>query len=353
MNVRKIELEQNSKGVAEVARVLERHIQSAHLNFLFGSGASIPAIQLAGTIEYEIDKHLANSEDHQANRKALDFIEELEYQHDFLPDKYTPGDDTDMTLKNYMNFLEAIDRILFERKNILLPRQANIFTTNYDEFFEVAASKLPSLLLNDGFNRRIGSTGFEFAPEVFFDRIYRAGTVYRHQAEVPAVNLIKMHGSISWKRQEEERIVFGKAETYQLTSVEKDNPQDVVDALATRAVILPNMRKFESTLLDRIYFDLLRLYSNAMEVENTLLFVFGFSFADEHVLDITRRALRNPTAKVVIFAYSFDGVADYERKFSTHRNVVIVHPIQGAHIDFQTLNSLFKQIGTTPEAIHG
>ena len=298
VNVRKIELEQNSKGVAEVARVLERHIQSAHLNFLFGSGASIPAIQLAGTIEYEIDKHLANSEDHQANRKALDFIEELEYQHDFLPDKYTPGDDTDMTLKNYMNFLEAIDRILFERKNILLPRQANIFTTNYDEFFEVAASKLPSLLLNDGFNRRIGSTGFEFAPEVFFDRIYRAGTVYRHQAEVPAVNLIKMHGSISWKRQEEERIVFGKAETYQLTSVEKDNPQDVVDALATRAVILPNMRKFESTLLDRIYFGPFFDCTRMLWRSRILSCLFsGSPLRMSMWLDITRRALRNPTCE--------------------------------------------------------
>ena len=35
----------------KIAQLLERYIQSAHLNFLFGSGASIPAIQLAGTVE--------------------------------------------------------------------------------------------------------------------------------------------------------------------------------------------------------------------------------------------------------------------------------------------------------------
>lgn len=335
-----------------VALVLERHIQSAHLNFLFGSGASSPAIELAGTVEQEIDKCLARSQYDEANQQALEFIEDLEYQHQFLPDDYTEGDDTDITLQNYVRFMQSIDRILFERKNILLPRQANIFTTNYDEFFEVAASKLPSLLLNDGFNRRVGGDGFQYGPEAFFDRVYRSGTVYRHQSEVPSVNLIKLHGSVSWKRDEDQRIVFGSAETHQLTVVEKDNPPVVASALAKRAVILPNMRKFESTLLDRIYFDLLRLYSNALEIENSLLFVFGFSFADQHILDITRRALRNPTAKVVLFAYSSADVVDFEAKFSAHRNVLIIHPGEGSSIDFSALNLLFERIGAEPETLH-
>lgn len=334
------------------ATLLERYIQSAHLNFLFGSGASMPAIQLAGTVEQEIDQHLAVGEHEEANKKALTFIEELEYQHGFLPAGYTDGDDTDLTLQNYLRFLGSLDRLLFERKNILLPRQANVFTTNYDEFFEVAASLLPSLVLNDGFNRRIGNSGFEYAPELFFDRVYRSGTVYQHQSEIPSVNLIKVHGSISWKRQANEKIVLGAPETDQLTETQKNNPQEVREALAKRAVILPNMRKFESTLLDRVYFDLLRLYSNAMEMENALLFVFGFSFADEHILDITRRALRNPTAKVVIFAYSQNGAADFKKKFSAHRNVLIIKPEEGQHIGFPELNSLFDAIGVTPEEIH-
>lgn len=336
----------------KVARLLERYVQSAHLSFLFGSGASIPAIQLAGTVEQEIDNHLTASEYNEANEKALTFIEELEYQHGFLAAGYTEGDDTDITLQNYLRFLSSIDRILFERKNILLPRQANIFTTNYDEFFEVAASLLPSLVLNDGFNRRIGNSKFDYAPELFFDRFYRSGTVYQHQSEIPSVNLIKVHGSISWKRQADEKITLGEPEEYQLTTVQKNNPQDVKDALSKRSVILPNMRKFESTLLDRVYFDLLRLYTNAMERENALLFVFGFSFSDAHIFDITRRSLRNPTAKVVIFAFSQNGAADFAEKFSTHRNVLIIKPTGGEHIGFQELNSLFDMIGIVHKAIH-
>lgn len=337
----------------KVARLLERFVQSARLNFLFGSGASMPAIQLAGTVEQEIDQHLGAKEYEEANIKALTFIEELEYQHGFLPDGYTEGDDTDTTLKNYLKFLSSVDRMLFERKNILLSRQANIFTTNYDEFFEVAASFLPSLVLNDGFNRRIGHAGFEYAPELFFDRIYRSGAVYQHQSEVPTVNLIKVHGSISWKREASRKILLGRPETHQLTTIQKNNPAEVLTALSKRAVILPNMRKFESTLLDRVYFDLLRLFSNAMEMENALLIVFGFSFADEHILDITRRALRNPTAKVVIFAYSRGSVADFEAKFRAHRNVLVIQPIDGQHIGFSELNALFEIIGTGSETIHG
>jgi len=340
------------KDLEKVARLLERYIQSARLNFLFGSGASMPAIQLAGTVEQEIDQHLEASEHEEANIKALSFIEELEYQNGFLPEGYTVGDDTDVTLKNYLSFLSSVDRILFERKNILLSRQANVFTTNYDEFFEMAASFLPSLVLNDGFNRRVGNGGFEYAPELFFDRLYRSGAVYQHQSEVPTVNLIKVHGSISWKREAGRKIVLGKPETQQLTVIQKNNPAEVRDALSKRAVILPNMRKFESTLLDRVYFDLLRLYSNAMEMENALLFVFGFSFADEHILDITRRALRNPTAMVVIFAYSQGSVADFEIKFSSHRNVLVIRPSEGQHIGFPELNALFDMIGVNHETIH-
>ena len=333
----------------EVHQMIERYVQSGHVNFLVGSGASRPAIELAGGVEAEIDAELALGNETEADKKALEFIEELEYQNGFLPDKFTDGDDTDQTLQNYVSFLTSVDRMLFERKNILLPRQANIFTTNYDEFIESAAIALPSTLLNDGFNRRVGTGEFHFSPEVLFDRVYRSGTVYENQSEVPAINLMKLHGSLSWRRESEDRILYGNNYFDELTAVQKDNPAEVSEALAKRAVILPNMRKFESTLLDRVYFDLLRLYSNAMEKENALLFVFGFSFADQHILDITCRALRNPTAKVIIFAYSEEAADGFELKFNAYRNALVVHPIEGRVIDFPVINEIFANVGREVE----
>jgi len=75
------------------------------------------------------------------------------------------------------------------------------------------------MVLNDGFNRRIGNSGFEYAPELFFDCVYGSGAVYQHQSEIPSVNLVKVHGSISWKRQADEKIMPGEPEKIQLTAI--------------------------------------------------------------------------------------------------------------------------------------
>lgn len=336
----------------DIPRLIERYIQSGHINFLIGSGASRPAINLAGDIENEINTHLQIGDINEANVIALNFIEEVEYQNGFLPTGYTIGDATDITLNQYIEFLRAVDRILFERKNILLPRQANIFTTNYDEFIESAASFLPSTILNDGFERRVGSATFSFSPEILFDRVYRSNTIYTNQSEIPSLNLIKMHGSTSWRRESDDRILFGHHSCHELTAVEKISPSLVSSALSQRAVILPNMRKFESTLLDRVYFDLLRIYSNALDKENSLLIAFGFSFADDHILDITRRALRNPTAQLIILAFDEASANGFEAKFTAHRNVAVVTPSDGNFIDFPAINRIFDSIAPSLESSH-
>lgn len=113
----------------DVRKLTESYIQSGNLNFLVGSGASMPAINVAGNIEAEINSLLVGGNAEDADIMALEFIEDLaETNVDLLTDI----DDQPIieTLANYTEFLSAVDGILFERKNILLPRQANIFTTN-------------------------------------------------------------------------------------------------------------------------------------------------------------------------------------------------------------------------------
>lgn len=47
------------------------------------------------------------------------------------------------------------------------------------------------------------------------------------------------------------------------------------------------------------------MYSNELEKENSLLFVMGFSFADEHIKELTLRvANSNPTLIIIIFCHS-------------------------------------------------
>lgn len=333
-----------SDNPEDVRKLTESYIQSGNLNFLVGSGASMPAVKVAGNIEAEINSLLIGGNVADADLKALEFIEELaETNVDLLADI----DDQPITetLANYTDFLSAVDGILFERKNILLPRQANIFTTNYDLFIEKAASKLPNVTLNDGFDRTsaVGSR-YVFSPEKYFDRTYRSGSSNERIAELPVMNLIKVHGSLSWQRDGDKEIRFASNGVSLSGHVQKNNPGAVSIALAKRAVILPNVRKFESTLMERVYFDLLRLYSNCMDRDNALLIAFGFSFADEHILDITRRALRNPTAQLLIFAYSSANVAAFSDKFSQNRNVTVVDPGAGPPTDFKVFNSILRQV---------
>lgn len=50
------------------------------------------------------------------------------------------------------------------------------------------------------------------------------------------------------------------------------------------------------------------MYSNELEKQNTLLIAFGFSFRDEHILEITRRSLINPS--LLLYAFYYDETFD-------------------------------------------
>lgn len=325
----------------ELLRMLVAYIQSGHISFLIGSGASMPAIKTAGNIEKTINDLLSEGKANEANLASVGFIEEIDAVHAALA---APTPQVEQTLGGYRSFLSALDSLLFNRKNVLLPRQANIFTTNYDMFVEHAASLIPTVILNDGFDRSPNvSSNFPFAWERYFDRTYRSGTSYSHHTEVPTINLIKLHGSLSWKRHSGS-IVFDSSPRKKLSAEAKQKPSDVQTYLADHFLILPNFKKFHSTLMDRIYYDLLRIFSNSMDRENATLFSFGFSFADEHILDITLRALRNPTAQLVIFCYDHQSREIYLGLFARHRNVLIIAPANGTNIDFARMSGFFTSL---------
>lgn len=330
-------------SIADASEALVSYIQSGNLSFFIGSGASYPAIELAGDIEAKINIELKKGNLTAANLLALSFVEELARQCQKLVDANEQGDVSE-TLSNYIDFLSAIDRLLFERKNHLLPRQANVFTTNYDIFLEEAASRLPSLVLNDGFDRTSPkSFSFRFAPEQFFDRIYRSGLVYSRQAELPTINLVKLHGSLTW-RQVKTGIVSTILASTALSAEDREDPQLVIAALKKRAVILPNLLKFDSTVLDRTYYDLLRIFANTIEKENSVLLVFGFSFSDEHIRDIALRSMRNPTSQLILFAYNDAASEEYQELFAAQRNVLIVAPLAEEVISFNSFNAAIESV---------
>lgn len=100
------------------------------------------------------------------------------------------------------------------------------------------------------------------------------------------------------------------------------------------------------------------MFSNSLERENSLLFVMGFSFADEHIRSIVKRALKtNPTLVVIVFAYEDNDENSYRSKFEENfSNLMIVTPSNYNEdnslkdeskidkFDFKSVNNVFQNL---------
>ncbi|MEO7028144.1 MAG: hypothetical protein ABI147_01920 [Acidobacteriaceae bacterium] len=121
----------------------------------------------------------------------------------------------------------------------------------------------------------------------------------------------------------------------------------------------PTKEKFKHTIMNQTYYELLRLYSNELEKENTVLFAMGFFFADEHIREITLRAANsNPTLLIYVFAHTADAKSEIEKRFGLtnvkNENIVLMAPGEGAgddlKYDLPTINKLiFSDILDQPE----
>ncbi len=329
----------------DIRKSLARSFQSGHVNFLIGSGASLPAIPAAGAIEQEIAHLFATSKDEAARSRMYEFLEGIQGPMNKLIED-EDDDKNAETLGHYKDYLGIVETILSERRTTLLPKQATIFTTNYDLFVEKASVSYHALKLNDGFSRAPSlDNRMEYSSRTFFNTTYNTGNLYNYKVEIPCINLIKLHGSLSWKKDEED-IVFRVA-TKPLLAAAKTRKQ-IKEFIEDYAVVLPQTTKFRTTLMDRTYYELLRIYANELDCENTLLVAFGFSFGDEHIFDITKRALKNPTLRLVVFAFDEAAKEAYGAKFDGHNNVDIIVPPAGAQIGFEKFNEAMR--GFLPKA---
>ena len=78
-------------------------------------------------------------------------------------------------------------------------------------------------------------------------------------------------------------------------------PADIADfwkAYKELPVVNPTKWKFHETVFEEHYNQALRTLSYELEKPNTVFIIFGFSFADEHILSLVKRSLSNPTLKV-------------------------------------------------------
>ncbi|MWB94025.1 hypothetical protein GON26_06600 [Flavobacterium sp. GA093] len=340
-------------------------IESSHFNFLIGSGASRNYLETLSNIETlltELDKE-SHEDKLEKWYKVLNVSIKYWYyekcirgnikliQEDFAlsPEKEIEFNDTN---KNYIDFLQALNVLVLKRRNKLLPKEVNIFTTNMDLFLDVNLDKL-GLEFNDGFSGKFNQT---FDTSNYQKSFFKNSSQYSISSELPLFNLFKLHGSITWDKSSEDVIRYNEnAEVLinlnkitfsddELITLVKDDgggiiPRDYfelknelikrdftdldiasyekfIEEYDKLVMINPTKEKFENTTLRLEYYEQMRMYSNILERENSVMFVSGFSFADEHIKEITRRALNsNPTLLIIVFNFSDSGKTYIETLF--------------------------------------
>ena len=338
-------------------------VQDSHLNFLIGAGTSAPFFAPLGDVEKVLTSLPRNTEEAALARAS---VQRYFFDSVLVPNLRLLADPLDAEatslIKSYARFYVTLNQILLKRRNSLLGKQVNVFTTNVDMVSEVALERF-EIALNDGFVGKIN-------PRLDLGEIsavrLRQGAHYEYRSEVPTVNLFKLHGSASWRGVGDD-IYFdhgltlthdvqaaSTATTEDLLSISGKDEVDRIKLLAaakgktrTQAVkdftavynrlriVNPEKTKFANTVLEKTYYELIRRFSNELEKENCVLFAHGFSFRDEHLLDlVVRAASSNPTLLVVIFCYDRDSKTSVEAQFPQERmknqNIVFVQPATAA-----------------------
>jgi hypothetical protein len=375
--------------------VLRNYIQSANLSFLIGSGLSLPFLTTLNKIEENLTK-LGWKDDSGSNVIRASIYKEYFNKVIFpnICDGLTDDeqDKFDSVLNSYKKFLLTWNDILHRRCGGLLSKQVNIYTTNIDLFMERAAEET-KVEFNDGFR---GTMKPSFDESMFQKSVHKNSLYFQNSSELPSFNLLKIHGSINWNAGADGSInrdndcALVKSVHSKLACIDSSlfvNNYDTVDEmqidLSSRtndeiqqaseemcefmneynkfAMVNPNKGKFSLTVTDSHFYELMRIYSNSLEKENSLLMVMGFSFADEHILNMTIRAAKlNPTLQVIIFAYEDNCAEGYREKFKGLANVLTLTPtelcksnfdlkLNIAKFDFEGLNSLFEKVrGSLP-----
>jgi len=322
-------------------------VQSSHLNFLIGAGLSTPFLPLLGDIETRLSSETKKEERTKIKKEYFEKV--MMPNLEIVGGKINAGkkSDFDKTCKDYKNFFELLSHILLKRESTILSKQTNIFTTNIDILMETVLEQ-SGLEYNDGFTGRINST---FSLSNFKKSILKRSLHFENVSEIPIFNLIKIHGSLTWNKTDN-KIMFSKLSHFDKSLLKKKD-EDFEEQYQKLAIINPEKKKLEETVVDLTYYELLRMYSSELEKENAVLFIIGFSMEDEHIREITlRTANSNPTLKIYIFCHGKDNNSKMKNKMETDKlrysNIEIVEPTEGKNLTLEKINeSYFKEILNT------
>lgn len=385
-----------------------KEINGKNINYLIGSGINVPVIPTLsiGNLAYSFEELITHELiEHESIHYKLMFI--YFYVKTIKAGYLKDEELTEELAKKYYKFVNILIFYLTTQSNDK-PKRVNIFTTNYDLIFETTfdaiSQKNNQVTFNDG------SYGFikrQISSERFHIKSLQSGVFDRFSFEIPVINLIKLHGSLSWAIDKERIKVDYEANPLSKfnESIEEMNIESIIDSLHEKLVkrkvidilieqepcifdvqeekftidiehyytmkineeknllnqeytlyeavdllkseldviqhdfkdrfkfdefndifksliiVSPTKEKFNETIFQQHYYQMLRILSQELERKQTVLIVFGFSFNDEHILDIIRRSAFNNELMIYIIAFSEEKQKEIKEKFNEYNNI--------------------------------
>lgn len=351
-------------------------IYNKDVNFLFGSGASfgvLPTLKLgiqkdggeSWSLE-ELATHFEREDDKRFVPLFMHYYNTcIQPAHALSVESASQNEIGKTVIGNYRTFLETVLGMLQRRE--VLERRCNLFTTNYDGCFPLVADEMlrtgtVDFVLNDGAR---GFTKRFLQARNFNSFMCQSGIFDRHLNSIPQINLIHLHGSVYWRKESKGiRVDYSSApdpllDAAAITKLEPfstalgnssvklseiDAPNFSADQLTKfwaeyqkTPIVNPTKWKFHETVYEEHYYQMLRLLSYELEKPNAILITFGFSFADEHILNLVRRSLSNPRLQVFVCCFDDANHQTLSREFQGHRNVKCLKLDDGP-LDFTAFN---------------
>lgn len=328
----------NSNEKAErIVRFLRDQLQLKNLSFLFGSGTSAPALPLMAGLYEEVKKEIEKTPTslqsnlfYKVSMKAQGNLEEIlgllyaRLSYYLGIEKNVDEDEESDTTKSlieqieghiltqlnqnisdkcsskktsqkedcFTSTLEVYEK--FYRTLALRPKELSrlsVFTTNNDLFNETAMDNTNTMYIN-GFTPGLKR---HFNPSLFYYTYSKRmdSTIDKYEPVDNMVYLYKLHGSVNWVEQESVGNKF-----YNI--VEIDATQSGSSAQNERVMIYPTPTK-QNKSLGSPYTDIIRAFHHKLLQPNSVLFVCGYSFSDEHLNRIIYQALAaNSSLNVVV-----------------------------------------------------
>ena len=245
-------------------------ITSDNLNFLISNGCSIytGSKGINNTTKSDLLSIIKN---YEANTALKNLLDKVNFEN-LSPEK-------------------VLDK-LFQISNFY----DNIFS-NETMLKEISAEKL-GIPINNGFQ------GFQirkFNPANFNYKNYVETSNGDKKIE-KSINLIKLHGSLSWEKDESVLPYNIIEKQLELNKINNENWK--LNYNNKEKIIIYPVQTKKSYTLDLPYSEMFRQFNDVINKTNSTLFIMGYSFSDEHINDIIENSLSNPFINIVLFLYS-------------------------------------------------